>query len=217
MDYRSSIQDDEHPTGASPWGSPPATPQRNITSYNSIPGAGNGFAQDDPGIDAFKRPNTASSTASTTEYQASEPSEPSQQASVNPESEAQPNAPQQQLATQGEASNNGLMSAPGTQQGQQPRRPPGPQYKLQAKITGLERTGKKDPILRFDVHVRTTSQPLRSHLVLSNAIWGFRRTYPNSEPPSSAMSVAYIPSLANLPPTSYRLIPMPWFPQYPLH
>lgn len=28
-----------------------------------------------------------------------------------------------------------------------------PQYKLQAKITGLERTGRKDPILRFDVHV----------------------------------------------------------------
>lgn len=29
-----------------------------------------------------------------------------------------------------------------------------PQYKLQAKITGMERSGKKDPILRFDVHVR---------------------------------------------------------------
>lgn len=28
-----------------------------------------------------------------------------------------------------------------------------PQYKLQAKITGLERTGKKDAILRFDVYV----------------------------------------------------------------
>lgn len=28
-----------------------------------------------------------------------------------------------------------------------------PHYKLQAKLTGLERTGKKDPILRFDVHV----------------------------------------------------------------
>ncbi|KAI4113252.1 MAG: hypothetical protein LQ345_005724 [Seirophora villosa] len=27
-----------------------------------------------------------------------------------------------------------------------------PQYKLQAKITALERTGRKDPILRFDVH-----------------------------------------------------------------
>jgi len=34
-----------------------------------------------------------------------------------------------------------------------------PQYKLQAKITGLERTGKKDAILRFDVYV---SLPLRS-------------------------------------------------------
>lgn len=28
-----------------------------------------------------------------------------------------------------------------------------PQYKMQAKITGLERTGKKDSIFRFDVHV----------------------------------------------------------------
>ncbi|KAI7165004.1 hypothetical protein KC343_g14716, partial [Hortaea werneckii] len=27
-----------------------------------------------------------------------------------------------------------------------------PQYKMQAKITGLERTGKKDSIFRFDVH-----------------------------------------------------------------
>lgn len=33
------------------------------------------------------------------------------------------------------------------------QRQPMPQYKLQAKITGLERTGKKDPILRFDVYV----------------------------------------------------------------
>lgn len=28
-----------------------------------------------------------------------------------------------------------------------------PQYKLQAKITALERTGRKDPVLRFDVYV----------------------------------------------------------------
>jgi hypothetical protein len=33
------------------------------------------------------------------------------------------------------------------------QQPQAPQYKLQAKITGLERTGRKDPILRFDVHV----------------------------------------------------------------
>ncbi len=31
----------------------------------------------------------------------------------------------------------------------------GPQYKLQGKVTGLERPGRKDPILRFDVYVWT--------------------------------------------------------------
>ena len=39
------------------------------------------------------------------------------------------------------------------QQGQKPQRPV-PAYKLQAKITALERSGRKDPVLRFDVHVR---------------------------------------------------------------
>lgn len=29
-----------------------------------------------------------------------------------------------------------------------------PQYKLTAKVTGLERNGRKDPVLRFDVYVR---------------------------------------------------------------
>ena len=37
----------------------------------------------------------------------------------------------------------------GTKQGQ--RQPPA--YRLQAKITSLERTGKKDPAIHFDVHV----------------------------------------------------------------
>lgn len=39
----------------------------------------------------------------------------------------------------------------------QAQQPQGPQYKLQAMITGLERTGRKDPILRFDVHVSIPS------------------------------------------------------------
>ncbi|KAI1822806.1 hypothetical protein F4861DRAFT_513168 [Xylaria intraflava] len=165
MDYRSSMADDEHPVGASPWGSPPATPQRNVSSYTPIPTSqlptpyqyetqepGNGFAQTDPGIDAFRRPATASSIASTTLYNASEQSEPSQHAVSGSEPETQPIVSQQQSPPQGEAPRNGTPSASGIQERQQPRRPPGPQYKLQAKITGLERTGKKDPILRFDVH-----------------------------------------------------------------
>lgn len=40
----------------------------------------------------------------------------------------------------------------------QARKPTQPQYKLQAKITGLERAARKDPILRFDVHVSTNHQ-----------------------------------------------------------
>ncbi|KAK3486008.1 vacuolar protein sorting-associated protein Vps17 [Neurospora hispaniola] len=43
------------------------------------------------------------------------------------------------------------------QQVQQQFRRPQPQFKLQAKITGLERTGRKDPILRFDVHTNLPS------------------------------------------------------------
>ncbi|KAI7532794.1 vacuolar protein sorting-associated protein vps17, partial [Hortaea werneckii] len=67
---------------------------------------------------------------------------------------------------------------------QQPQQHNMPQYKMQAKITGLERTGKKDSIFRFDVHTnlpkfRTTQfrdirrthsefQKLASHLMASN-------------------------------------------------
>ncbi|KAI8633389.1 vacuolar protein sorting-associated protein Vps17 [Xylariaceae sp. FL1651] len=162
MDYRSSIPDDEHPAGTSPWGSPPVTPQRNASSYNSIAGSqspapyqygsqesGIGFAQEDPGMDPFRRPTTASSTASTTDFASSQQSEPPQQADFGAGSE-QPNAPQQ-LPPQGRPSNNSTSNTPEAQ-AQQPRRPTGPQHKLQAKIIGLERTGKKDPILRFDVH-----------------------------------------------------------------
>lgn len=36
---------------------------------------------------------------------------------------------------------------------QHQQRAPAPRYKLQAKVNGLERTGRKDPILRFDVYV----------------------------------------------------------------
>ena len=67
---------------------------------------------------------------------------------------------------------------------QHPPQRPAPQYKLHAKITALERNGKKDPILRFDVHTdlpkfrttqfrdvrRTHSEfiKLADHLISSN-------------------------------------------------
>jgi hypothetical protein len=83
---------------------------------------------------------------------------------------------------------------------QQPRQQHMPQYKLQAKITGLERTGKKDPILRFDVYVCqvytmlsvSAKQPVADQLSI------YRPTCPSSEPPNSATSAAPTPSSSSL-------------------
>ncbi|OTA92970.1 hypothetical protein M434DRAFT_395976 [Hypoxylon sp. CO27-5] len=170
MDYRSSIADDEHPAGASPWGSSPtASPRRNDSTFDppgnepssssyqyGVPDPSNGFAQEDPGVNAFRRPGTASSTASTPAYDASEQSSTSQQPESGEEQQhQQPPATPQRSQTQGRPSGESPSSGQEQQrqqQQQQPQRPRGPQYKLQAKITGLERTGRKDPILRFDVH-----------------------------------------------------------------
>lgn len=141
MDYRSSITDDEHPAGASPWGtSPPVSPRRNGSSYPYDAAAqdtSNGFAQDDPNASTLQRPDTASSAASTTDFNSSQQSEEQQPAEESHHQQHPHTQPKPQ----------------GQDQQQYTRRPAGPQYKMQAKITGLERTGRKDPILRFDVHV----------------------------------------------------------------
>jgi hypothetical protein len=62
-----------------------------------------------------------------------------------------------------ESNGNRQEASESTEQNQQQQHQPparykhaqrqGPQYHLQAKITGLERSGRKDPILKFDVHV----------------------------------------------------------------
>ncbi|KAI0485297.1 hypothetical protein GGR56DRAFT_617564 [Xylariaceae sp. FL0804] len=161
MDYRASIAEDDHPAGASPWGSsPPASPQRNASSFtsrgNQEPSSpfryepGNGFAQEDPGVNAFGRPDAASRAASTAGHDSPQPGEPAQQAAAGTDEESHPGV-QQQSQGEGKTPGNG---APAAQEryGHQARRSTGPRYKLQAKITGLERTGRKDPILRFDVH-----------------------------------------------------------------
>ncbi|OTB03357.1 hypothetical protein M426DRAFT_321926 [Hypoxylon sp. CI-4A] len=163
MDYRSSIADDEHPAGASPWGSSPsASPRRTDSAFSPLgnehqPSSqyqyaahdpSNGFAQEDPGVNAFGRPSTASSTASTSGYNASEERPVSSQQHAEAEREEQHEPLGRQEGAQ--EGNQGHDSSSAQQE--QPRRPRGPQYKLQVKITGLERTGRKDPILRFDVH-----------------------------------------------------------------
>ncbi|PMD54109.1 vacuolar protein sorting-associated protein Vps17 [Hyaloscypha bicolor E] len=199
MDYSASIQED-HPAGTSPWGSSPvASPQHPRTSSFGAPGdvppsptpylsnqSSTGFSQDDTlGGGSYQgaessvgegsvtesdghRPNTADSIRSQPEQQQTYPGQ-QQQAPPQPQYQAQPHRSEPQRYHQT------------NRQGQQPQ---APQYKLQAKITGLERTGRKDPILRFDVHTnlpkfRTTQfrdvrrthsefMKLADHLISSN-------------------------------------------------
>lgn len=185
MDYRSSLADDEHSAGASPWGSPPASPHHQPPAqygslaseanygYDTAQDPSNGMQHADLTANAFAQPTTASGPTPATEDAPSQSHEESQQSSFGgpPQQNHSTEAPgfgagndaahqqqqqhqyQQQQQQQGQAPEGGMAAG---QQGQQPqaRKPAYPQYKLQAKISGLERTGRKDPILRFDVHVQ---------------------------------------------------------------
>ena len=55
---------------------------------------------------------------------------------------------------------------------QQRQRQNQPKYRLSAKITGIERSGRKDPVLKFDVHVRIALPLL------------LRRTHINTDKPT---------------------------------
>lgn len=216
MDYHSTIADDESPAGPSPWGStPPVSPRRNQTGYSTSgtepayqyapPDTSNGSGHEGLTDNGFQRPDTASTEASQPEFDPSQRSEAPQQSefggpldSSSHHQQQQPQlnqgAPQQQSQVSGQDFGSGAPSG----QEQQIRRQPYSQYKLQAKITGLERTGRKDPILRFDVHVSSTSRQRRKG-VGANTVP--RQIYPDSELPNSAMSAACIPSSSSLPST----------------
>ncbi|QPC72710.1 hypothetical protein HYE68_003462 [Fusarium pseudograminearum] len=169
MDYSSTIHGVEDPAGDSPWGnSPVSSPSRNnVAAFNPVSAenpppspfrfntqSSNGTSQEQSTAQSeeFPRPGTAT-TASGTE------DDTEVSGTLNP-SEAQSQSTTAEIPTEDE----GRAAAQGHQQGQAgqpasqhvqeqpPQKPAGPQFRLQAKITGLERTGKKDPILRFDVH-----------------------------------------------------------------
>jgi len=90
--------------------------------------------------DAQNRPNTASSNGDDSQH--------SPVAAQDAPQSQQPQQAQQQAPTQGQQPQRYHGTRPQRQQ---------QHYKLQAKVTGLERNGKKDPVLRFDVYVRHSS------------------------------------------------------------
>ncbi|KAK2734455.1 Vacuolar protein sorting-associated protein 17 [Myotisia sp. PD_48] len=147
MDYSSISNDPDHPTGASPWENSPRqqrpfseVPPSPLHSHHQSP-----YAADREGFGDSQQENGGDQREGAV---ASDLSGRLQGAHIDdPEStEGQPShgQGQQQQRTQ----------APARYQtgARQQARHNVPKYKLQAKVTALERTGKKDPIIRFDVH-----------------------------------------------------------------
>lgn len=146
MDYSSSIHETEDPA-ASPWGNTPgSSPQHDRTTFGSITG--------DAPVPAFPyAPQSSNGLGHGGED------------SFPVSGVATPAPGEQDDATLAAHPGSGDITQPAGFEGpprpaaatdaqpEEPRKPPQPQFRLQAKITGLERTGKKDPIMRFDVHV----------------------------------------------------------------
>lgn len=143
MDYSTITNDPDHPTDGSPWGSPRAERGTFPTSNNDIPSSplpGQEQSADQSGRGLNGEPQSPDLSAQLQSAQLGDPDYPQEQS---------PFAAQQSLSPQHQSPNPAHYQ---TEQRQNPR-PSGPTYKIQGKITGLERTGKKDPILRFEVHV----------------------------------------------------------------
>lgn len=177
MDYSTLPNDPDHPAGSSPWqSSPQPTSRQSFTSPRDQPST-----SPTPGQSPYNTYDQRRSQEDGSDQEvASSRIGRYTGAEQNPGYASAP-------AENGNSSNYserhlGPPSAEqgyGGQQYQQQQRPVGPhryhsagrpnqrqiipQYKLQAKITGLERTGRKDPILRFDVHVGTEISDLPTH------------------------------------------------------
>lgn len=162
MDYSSSIHEADEAVGASPWGnSPTASPRHNRTNFTPAATDSPPFGFNpqpatltpDPTVpEGFQRPGTAASASGTEgEDSTQNPSEPEESTAEYQPTSSQHDSLPEPAISEGHHHPPGQNVAP--RQDQQPRKTAQPQYRLQAKITGLERTGKKDPILRFDVHV----------------------------------------------------------------
>jgi hypothetical protein len=204
MDYSSSIHDTDNPAAASPWGSSPVpSPQHNRSGsgfgtssnrpsspspYHENRDSSGGYSNDGEG--GFNGPER--STEDSIAGNGERLQRPDIAQSV--QSEAQGFAQQHQVPI----AQPNYEHVPASQEPQrhqqeparQQSRPQAPQYKLQAKITGLERTGRKDPILRFDIYVSELRVSVMNLLVDV-----CRQIFQRSERHNSAMSVEHTPNL----------------------
>jgi hypothetical protein len=152
MDY--SANESDFPGGSDPWAS---SPQHNRTSFGQPPTSD---------IPSSPLPPQASPYGHDSEQYGymDNHHQPNRPSTASDDGDApQPQAPQQQQQDQQQQQQQQQQHQQHQQQQQQqPQQPQRyhttrPQrqqqhYKLQAKVTGLERNGKKDPVVRFDVY-----------------------------------------------------------------
>lgn len=147
MDYSAITNDPDHPAGADPWGSPRPDRTTFPTSVTSdvpsspLPGSEQPAEGADGNTGQQQSPDLSAQLQNSQLDDPNQGAAPAQQTSSAEQQRSQQPARYQTGVRQPAQQPNPLQ--------QQPR----PAYRIQAKITGLERTGKKDPILRFDVHV----------------------------------------------------------------
>ena len=169
MDYSSLPNDPDHPIGSSPWQSSPqptskAFPASEASSALSSPLAKRSLQTTDSppaGDQEHGDENNRVSRSADEEDQISGEeftAQPTTNGSAKAISEnaEQPPQSQQQQGPQSRQPQQQQRTTPNRYHGgaaRQPQRQNLPQYRLQAKITSLERTGRKDPVLKFDVHV----------------------------------------------------------------
>ena len=158
MDYSAVLPGEEHP-GNSPWAS---SPDHNRAAFEQPPGGEippttlpesmyTSTGEASPAFESQQSPPPSPPSANGEHHQ-------SQQATTDQPSEQRQQQQQQQQQqapydTQPTPTQQHSRSQRYHGQTGRPRSSQHPRYKLQAKVTGLERTAKKDPIIRFDVYV----------------------------------------------------------------
>lgn len=163
MDYSAAIADD--PIEPSPWGSSSPRAQRApfagaVPESPTTPSRPGHVPSESQSL--LSEPALPTSQSSIGEPALSTPQPPIsaieqhsqivEGQSIDPQSQSQTQTQPQQPAGQSQPSAQQRPGAARYHSARQQR--PVPQYKLQAKVTALERTGRKDPVLRFDVYVR---------------------------------------------------------------
>ena len=207
MDYSAVSTDTETLHGASPWGSSSPRAERtdfaapdSPTSPIAASRAQHAHNQSQDSITSNPFANESGSAAAGLESVDPPAADSSQAAQARPAAQPQEPVPdagsEEQLHSHQQRQQSAKPGAVRYQNSRQHRLVPA--YKLQAKVTVLERTGRKDPVIRFDVYVRS------SFPACDTLADFYRPIYPSFERLNFAMYAERTPSSSSCLSTSFH-------------